>query len=96
MQQRGSFVAVLAVAGVCACADESGRRACRGAAAAASCDRAPRGAPPPISGGTLIVARDGRTLTATRLQGAAPWRLLVIGQPEISIPADTDRCSIEM
>ena len=42
------------------------------------------------------VARDGRTLTATRLQGAVRWRLLVIGQPEISVPADTDQCSIEM
>jgi alpha-D-xyloside xylohydrolase len=42
------------------------------------------------------VARDGRTLTATRLQGAARWRLLVIGQPEISVPPDTDQCSIEI
>ena len=42
------------------------------------------------------VARDGRTLTATRPRGAARWRLLVMGQPEISVPADTDQCSIEM
>jgi alpha-D-xyloside xylohydrolase len=42
------------------------------------------------------VAREGRVLTATRLRGAAPWRLLVVGQPEVSVPADTDQCSIEM
>jgi alpha-D-xyloside xylohydrolase len=42
------------------------------------------------------VARDGRTLTATRLQGTAPWRLLAIGQPEITVPADNDRCSTEL
>jgi alpha-D-xyloside xylohydrolase len=45
---------------------------------------------------TFEVLRDGSTLTATRLEGTAPWRMLVIGQPEISVPADTDRCSIEM
>ena len=42
------------------------------------------------------VVRDGSTLTATRLEGAAPWRLLVTGLPEMSIPADTDQCSIEL
>jgi alpha-D-xyloside xylohydrolase len=42
------------------------------------------------------VVRDGGTLTATRLEGTAPWRLLVMGQPEISVPADTDQCSIEL
>jgi hypothetical protein len=42
------------------------------------------------------VARDRRTLTATRLRGAAPWRLLVIGHPEISVRGDTDQCSIEI
>ena len=59
------------------------------------------------------VARDGRILTATRLHGAAPWRLLLIGSPtvttvkggtpapspngtEISVPANTGRCSVEM
>jgi alpha-D-xyloside xylohydrolase len=30
------------------------------------------------------VARDGRTLTATRLRGATPWRLLVMGLPAVS------------
>jgi alpha-D-xyloside xylohydrolase len=42
------------------------------------------------------VTREGRTLTATRLQGDAAWRLLVKGQQEISVPADTDRASIEL
>jgi alpha-D-xyloside xylohydrolase len=42
------------------------------------------------------VTRDGRTLTASRLQGTAPWRLLVIGHPEISVPGDTDQCSLEI
>jgi alpha-D-xyloside xylohydrolase len=30
------------------------------------------------------VARDGRTLMATRLRGATPWRLLVMGLPAVS------------
>jgi alpha-D-xyloside xylohydrolase len=42
------------------------------------------------------VVRDGNTLTATRLEGTAPWRLLVVGRPEISVQADTDQCSIEI
>jgi alpha-D-xyloside xylohydrolase len=45
------------------------------------------------------VAREGRTLTATRLHGAAPWRLIPVPSPngtEISVPANTPRCSIEM
>jgi hypothetical protein len=45
---------------------------------------------------TFEVVRDGNTLTATRLEGIAPWRLLVMGQPEIEVPADTDQCSIEL
>jgi alpha-D-xyloside xylohydrolase len=45
---------------------------------------------------TFEVVRDSSTLTATRLQGTAPWRLLVMGQPEIKVPADTDQCSIEL
>ena len=45
---------------------------------------------------TFGVVRDGSTLTATRLQGTAPWRLLVMGQPEIKVPADTDQYSIEL
>jgi hypothetical protein len=36
------------------------------------------------------------TLTATRLEGIAPWQLLVTGQPEIKVPADTDQYSIEL
>ncbi len=44
---------------------------------------------------TFEVVRDGSTLTATRLEVTAPWRLLVMGQPEITVPADTDQCSIE-
>jgi alpha-D-xyloside xylohydrolase len=46
--------------------------------------------------GAFEVTRDGRMLTASRLQGTAPWRLLVMGHPEISIPGDTDQCSIEI
>ena len=42
------------------------------------------------------VVRHGGALTATRLEVGAPWRLLVMGQPEISVPADTDQCSIEV
>jgi hypothetical protein len=42
------------------------------------------------------VVRHGGALTATRLEGTAPWRLLVMGQPEISVPAETDQCSIEL
>jgi alpha-D-xyloside xylohydrolase len=45
------------------------------------------------------VAREGRTLTATRLHGAAPWRLTSVPSPngrEISVPGNTSRCSIEM
>ena len=45
---------------------------------------------------TFEVVRDRSTLTATRLQGTAPWRLLVMGQPEIKVPADTDQYSIEL
>ena len=44
-----------------------------------------------------VSAADPRgTLTASRLQGTAPWRLLVMGHPEISVPGDTDQCSIEI
>ena len=45
------------------------------------------------------VAREGRTLTAKRLHGAAPWRLTSVPSPkgtEISAAANTSRCSIEM
>jgi alpha-D-xyloside xylohydrolase len=45
------------------------------------------------------VSREGGTLTATRLHGAAPWRLKSVPSPngtEISVPAGTDRCSIEL
>jgi alpha-D-xyloside xylohydrolase len=42
------------------------------------------------------VVRHGGTLTANRLEGTAPWRLLVMGQPEIRVPAETDQCSIEL
>jgi alpha-D-xyloside xylohydrolase len=59
------------------------------------------------------VARDGGTLTATRLEGTAAWRLLFVGLPdvsnadagrpapssngiEISVPADTGQCFIEL
>jgi alpha-D-xyloside xylohydrolase len=45
---------------------------------------------------TFELARDGRTLTATRLAGEAPWRLHVMGRSAVSVPADTDRCSIEL
>jgi alpha-D-xyloside xylohydrolase len=45
---------------------------------------------------TFEVVRDRSTLTATRLQGTAPWRLLLMGQPEIKVPADTDQYSIEL
>jgi alpha-D-xyloside xylohydrolase len=42
------------------------------------------------------VAREGRTLRANRLQGSAPWRLQVTGQPAESVPAESDRTSIEL
>ena len=45
------------------------------------------------------VARDDRMLTATRLHGAAPWRLSPVASPsgtEISAKASTSRCSIEL
>jgi alpha-D-xyloside xylohydrolase len=45
------------------------------------------------------VAREGRTLTATRLQGAAPWRLTSVPSAkgkEVSVPGNTTRCSIEV
>jgi alpha-D-xyloside xylohydrolase len=45
------------------------------------------------------VAREGRTLTATRPQGVAPWRLTSVPSPngkEISVPGSKSRCSIEV
>jgi alpha-D-xyloside xylohydrolase len=50
------------------------------------------------SAATFEVARDGRLVTATRRHGAASWRLQLMGieESEISVPADTDQCSIEM
>jgi alpha-D-xyloside xylohydrolase len=33
---------------------------------------------------TFEVARDDRTLTATRLQGTAAWRLLLMGVPAVT------------
>ncbi len=45
------------------------------------------------------VAREGDTLTAARLQGAAPWRLASVPSRngiEIRVPAGKDRCSIEL
>jgi alpha-D-xyloside xylohydrolase len=40
--------------------------------------------------------RHGGALTATRLEGTAPRRLLLMGQPEISVPAETDQCSLAL
>jgi alpha-D-xyloside xylohydrolase len=45
------------------------------------------------------MARDDRTLTATRLHGAAPWRLRPVPSPsgiEISADGSTSRCSVEL
>jgi alpha-D-xyloside xylohydrolase len=50
------------------------------------------------SAATFEVARDGRLVTAARRQGAASWRLQLMGTEgsEISVLPDTDQCSIEM
>ena len=44
------------------------------------------------------VARDGRRVMVARQQGAAPWRLQLVGseQSEVSVEADVDQCSIEL
>ena len=46
---------------------------------------------------TFAVARDGGTLTATRQQGTTAWRLMSgPNGTATSVPADTERCAIEM